>query len=490
MFKNMVYLYSSFIIRSREKGRQKESLFFFRKNKGRPMRVIYSLFIVFMFSIMNILSAEAALNLTVTPYEGGNSLRFGSVDNTSLINKEVRIRVTSTGGIQYRLRQGLINTIVNERGEALKDNVLSFYTVRGSNATGSLYQDTPRALLPRNDIVYTSNRSGNSDSFIIVYSLNGKNLSQSGRFSGRVIYTLESLGNESPKTFIMNIDLNASSSFDVKIESVSGSNRLKIDTSSVAASKDSLRVAVNSEHYGKINIYQELDSPITSKDGKMLKEGTLKFSTSDVSSGESYYKSPANVEQKRVLVYTSSGAPESFYINFTVDRDMLGNVAAGIYRGKLIYAIQAQGVDKVIPVDVEIDIRKVFDIKVISKEGLSFFNLKPNTPPQKRVITIKVKSNMNIPYQVIQKLSNPLVDERGDVIPENLFTMRVDLDKNTKGQTKFSRFSPVKVKDSVIYTSDDNGDSAVFNIIYRLETSFDVLAGDYSTQATYSLSEK
>ena len=82
------------------------------------MRVIYSLFIVFMFSIMNILSAEAALNLTVTPYEGGNSLRFGSVDNTSLINKEVRIRITSTGGVQYRLRQGLINTVVNERGEA------------------------------------------------------------------------------------------------------------------------------------------------------------------------------------------------------------------------------------------------------------------------------------------------------------------------------------------------------------------------------------
>ena len=454
------------------------------------MRVIYSLFIVFILSTINILSAEAALNLTVTPYEGGNSLRFGSVDNTSVVNKEVRVRITSAGTTQYRLRQGLINTIVNERGEALRGNVLSFYTVRGSNATGSLYQDTPRALLPRNDIIYTSNKNGNSDSFIIVYSLNGRNLSQSGHFSGRIVYTLESLGGEPPETFIMNIDLNASCNFDVKIESVSGSNRLKIDTASESTSKDSLKIVVNSEHYGKINIYQQMDSPITNKDGKILKEGVLKFFTSDVSSGESYYKSPANVEQKRVLVYVSSGAAESFYVNFVVDRDMLGNVAAGIYRGRLIYMIQAQGVDKVIPVDVEIDIRKVFDIKVTSKEGLSFFNLKPNTPPQERVVTIKVKSNMNVPYQVVQRLSNPLVDERGDVIPGNLFTMRVDLAKDTKGQTKFSDFSPVKVKDSVIYTSDANGNSAVFNIIYRLEASFDVLAGDYSTQATYSLSEK
>jgi len=169
---------------------------------------------------------------------------------------------------------------------------------------------------------------------------------------------------------------------------------------------------------------------------------------------------------------------------------MLGNAAAGVYRGKLIYVIQGQGVDKVIPVDIEIDIRKIFDIKVTSKEGLSFFNLKPNTPPQERVVTVKVRSNMNVPYQVIQRLSNPLVDERGDVIPEKLFTMRVELDKDQKGQTKFSDFSAVKVKDNVIYTSNANGDSAVFNIIYRLETSFDVLAGDYSTQATYSLSEK
>ena len=445
---------------------------------------------LFLTMIMMSLTVEAALNLTVTPYEGGNSLRFGSVDNTSIINKEVRIRITSTGGVQYRLRQGLINSIVNERGEVLKNNVLDYYTVRGSNAAGSLYQDTPRALLPSDDIVYTSNKNGDSDSFIIVYSLNGRNLCQSGHFLGRIIYTLEPLGGEAPKTFIMNVDFDASNNFNIKIESVSGSNKLKIDTESVSASKTYLKVSVNSEPYGKINIYQELDSPITNGKGIILKKGVLKFFTSGVSSGEDYYKNLSNVEQRRILIYSSSGTSDSFYINFAVDRNLLSGVPAGTYKGKLIYAIQEGGNNKVIPVDLEIDVRKIFDIKVTSKEGLSFFNLKPNSPPQEKMVTVKVESNMNVPYQVIQRLSSPLVDEKGDTIPEKFFTMRVELSRNQKGKTKFSDFLPVKVKDDVVFTSDADGDSSVFNIIYRLETSFDILAGNYATQVTYSLSEK
>ncbi len=376
----------------KREGRPEFFLGFCRTEKGEGVPSFYymGMKIVSLFIIMSMMCsiAQAALNLTVTPYEGGNSLRFGSVDNTSLINKEVRLRITSTGGAQYRLRQNLLEPMANERGEILRGDALSFYTVRGSNTTGSLYLDTPRRLSSRDDIIYTSNRSGDSDSFIIIYSFNGHKLSQSGHFAGRIMYTLDSMGGEPPQTFILNISLDAHSNFDVKIESVSGGSRLKIDTESEATSKTSLKVMMSSKCAGKVSIYQELDYPMSNNQGKILKNGILKFFVSDVSSGKEYYRNPTVLEQKRTLIYSSQDKCENFYVNFVIDRNLLSNVAAGIYRGKLIYTIQLGEVNKVIPVDVEVDIRKIFDIKVISKKGLSFFNVKPNTPPEERIVTM------------------------------------------------------------------------------------------------------
>ena len=45
----------------------------------------------------------AAFNISVTPTEGGSSLRFGRVDLETAPDKEVRIRITNTESKQYQI---------------------------------------------------------------------------------------------------------------------------------------------------------------------------------------------------------------------------------------------------------------------------------------------------------------------------------------------------------------------------------------------------
>ena len=182
----------------REKGGKMCLSFFMDNSKMR----VYLLFLGIMAIVA--FRTEASLNLTVTPYEG-MSLRFGEVNSNSYINKEVKIRITSTDGVQYRLRQRLLEPVVSDKGEILNEGVLSFYTVRGTNAAGSLYQDILRSLSTRDEILYTSNRAGDSDSFVVVYSIDGKKISQRGSFRGKILYTLESIGGASSKTYILDL---------------------------------------------------------------------------------------------------------------------------------------------------------------------------------------------------------------------------------------------------------------------------------------------
>lgn len=146
-----------------------------------------------------------------------------------------------------------------------------------------------------------------------------------------------------------------------------------------------------------------------------------------------------------------------------------------------------------IPIDLEIKVGRVFDIKVTSEEGLSFTNLKPDSPPQERTATVKINSNLNKPYQVIQTISNPLSNEKGNAVPDKLFTLRQELIETegieTEGKVTSSEFTPVKIGDEVIFTSN-TGNSSSFKIIYQLTPSFEVLAGNYSTGVTYSLAER
>ena len=429
----------------------------------------------------------ASISFSISPQEGGRSLRFGKINKSSLVNREVRIRITSTDNKQYQVKHRLLGPITNQKGTPLQDTIVNFYTVRGSNSGGSLYQDTSRPLTQGTDVLYSSNSNGNNDSFDIIYFVDGSKLTDSGNFAGQILYTVETKGSGQSQTYILQLSFNAQSKFEINLLN----SRLRFDTNSDDNLNDSLTFNFNDYLDEKINIYQRMEFLPVNEKGTVLDERVLSFMVSGANQGETCCRSSQLLEAGDKLVYSSSsGKSDNIQINFFLDEKQAKEIEAGTYRGRLIYYLEGESANKTLPVDLEIQARKSFDMEVTTEQGLSFSNVKPSLPPQERIVVIKVKSNLKRPYQVIQTIYSPMTDEKGNILPENYFTMQQQLLEKNKGSVSFPGFAPVKTGDEVIFNSDAQGSPASFKITYKLTPSFDIAAGNYKTQVKYSLAEK
>ncbi|MFH1902374.1 MAG: hypothetical protein ABIK26_08995, partial [Candidatus Omnitrophota bacterium] len=59
---------------------------------GKSIKKLLGYFLFFIFYFLFSYNAWADFNLSITPYEGGSSLRFGRVDASQVESREVRLR--------------------------------------------------------------------------------------------------------------------------------------------------------------------------------------------------------------------------------------------------------------------------------------------------------------------------------------------------------------------------------------------------------------
>ena len=98
-------------------------------------------------------------------------------------------------------------------------------------------------------------------------------------------------------------------------------------------------------------------------------------------------------------------------------------------------------------------------------------------------------SSLRKPYQIIQTMPQPMVNDQGREIPAKFFTMRQELVKGDYGRVASDRFVPVDSGDKLLFTSDNSGSPAEIIITYRLTPSLEIPPGNYQTQVFYSLLE-
>ncbi|MFC1514877.1 hypothetical protein ACFL5X_03150 [Candidatus Omnitrophota bacterium] len=433
---------------------------------------------------------SAVLNVSVAPLRGGNSIRFGRVDTPAIRTEEVRIRITSTDGDQYQLRQRLAEPLRNEQGIRLGDEAFAFYTVRGSNTAGSLYQDMPRGVGLHDEVIYASTRDGLSDSFIIVYTFDGKKIDAFGQFTGRLIYSLEPVRGGSPQNVVLNVYADTSGEFSIEMDTSSGPGRLILDSGSEGGRSGYIEFKINDNVERKLDVYQNIDVFPQNESNQLLESEAVTFSLSG--QGDIYYRSPNPLEKKPVLVCSLKERTPSFRVNFVLDEDKLSGLNLGTYRGRVTYTFEGAQTRETVPVSFEVAIQKIFDIAVESKlQGrIVFDEPKTGDTSNKEVVTIKVRSNSGRPYQVIQRTNFSLSNDKGDAVPAEHFTQKVAMLKGEKGSPGQAGFAPVKVGEDVVFTSDDGGSPSSFQIIYNLTVSRDLPAGSYSTNIDYALLEK
>ncbi len=450
-------------------------------------RQVFCIIIVFLF--LASVDSFAALTLSLNPIEGGTSIRFGKFDLSQLSNKEVRVRINSSNGTQYQLVQRLIEPLVNEQGIPLGHNALAAYTLTGSNTAGSLYLQDKESMGLGEQLIYTSNPNGDSDSITVIYVINP--VKASGSFFGKIQYTVREINGAGREDAFLNIYLDVENNLSVTSEASHGKNLVRLEPEWSSGHEGFVRFHISGNTDQELKVYQDIIEFPRDDFNEEASVGIVQFGVSGGRSNTSFVPGPVNLEHKRILLYSTSESEDSFTQTFLVNSAAFAEQKAGIYRGKIRYMVESSLGEQLMDLDLELAVRPAFKLDVqYPPGGMRFQGLHSAQVPQFKEVRVAVQSNLGKPYIVTQNIAGPLTNEKGVQIPQGLLIMKQDMANHKPGNVPFSEFREAPLGESPIFYSDNKGSSSEFMVIYQLGGSPEMEAGDYSTAIVYSLGEK
>lgn len=450
------------------------------------------IFLSFCAAVLFVSSQSwAAFDISVSPLNGGNSLRFGSEERYLGVAQEVRFRITSTIGEQYQVFQRMAEPLMNEQGEMLDQNVLLCMSLAGTNMAGTLYSQSEDRIGYSEQLMYTSNGDGVSDSFTFIYSIDYDRIQFSGDFVGRVLFTLRSQGADSTDV-ILNINVKSAGELEFEVETSTGSNYLRLDSNVEITEAPTIEFDFSENGAGQdIEIYQELMVEPVNEENEIFDIGQILVLAAGGTQGQLSFQDGTPLERSRKKIYSSDQASDSFGLAFILSDENIDLLEFGTYRGQMRYSLEVNGqVDQFVDIACEVNIRPAFEMKIeYPSEGMGFDGLLPGGEPQLRVLEIDVKSNLGKPYVVTHKMADLMTNMKGDQIPQEHFCFSQNLLNKSLGRVHSTSCEPVTASETVVFYSDSEGSSAKFNVIYKLQPFQNMEPGNYKTSIMYSLGQ-
>ncbi|MCB9771727.1 MAG: hypothetical protein H6754_04195 [Candidatus Omnitrophica bacterium] len=434
-------------------------------------------------------SAQASMDFSVVPVDGGSTIRFGRGDLNSGVTKNVRIRITSNDNTQYQVFQQLISPFTNERGVTIDRPVLTASILAGSSGSGTVYLSSYEGLSRGEQLLYTSSAAGMSESFTIVYNVDTRYLTDSGSFNGLIQYTLRPVSGGQRQTVQTNVFIESNAELTVDAQGSAGINKVRIDSRENSAPAY-INFKFSGNAGGTLKVYQEvLTYPINDLNSE-LDSGILSMSFTGGQQGELSSQNTVDLPRNRALIYKSTQQSDSFSISFSLPRDKLANLMAGSYRGVIRFVFETDRVVKSFDIDLDIKISPLFEIALSFPQGsINFNGIVPGSDPQIKEVDVEVRTNLHRPYIVKQMVGDLLVNEKGKSIPKKYFVFRQEIDGTNTGKIANTEFQPVEPGETEIFYSDRNGSPAKFKVYYRLSPYAQMQAGDYKTSMIYDLGQ-
>jgi hypothetical protein len=455
-------------------------------------KLIISVHIAILIVILIPRFAFAVFNISVVPYEGGYDLRFGKASNIlPFTTKEVIITINSDIAKKYQVVQTLLEPLTNIQGQSLSRENFTVYALVGSSAGGTLTVQQETSVSQGRAIIYVSNAQGTQDSFKLAYILKPPFDVPSGDYRGRIAFTLEPIdATEQPVTVILNIfaEIEAESSFEIKTST--GLKTIRLSSARPDEGTCDVLFDIKGARARQFRILQFIFGPIESLEGNRLPLEAVNFKISQAKNGMGPNQdTPFSQRQEPIYISNPLGQEDSFIITYSLTEPE--KQKAGRYRGNVRYLLEGvSGQEAIGNLDLEVEIARIFDLIIKPELGgtIEFRNLKPQEAPKQSEVIFEIMSNIGRQYQITQNLLSGLVNKEGNAIPAKNFTLREE-SLGTKGRLQFSSPVEVKVGEAVLFVSDREGSSDKFKVIYELKPSLDIIAGDYSTRITYSISE-
>jgi hypothetical protein len=452
------------------------------------LRSLAFLFILFGLCVVGEF-VYAGVSLSINPIEGGSGIRFDKVRQEALNRpQQIRVRVSSTNVKQYQVYQRVREPITNEKGQSLNLSAIEVVSLANSNTSGTLYLQNVDHLSHSDQLIYTSGRGGESDSFTIAYNALPDLINGNGNFRGKIVFTVRTLGGEQTESLV---DFFLENESQLKASAVGSRDRNSIRIKDTDQSKaEFVRFSFSGNGSQEINIYQELVSMLSNETGKELPLDVLKMSLQSNSGSNIRVGNGSPLSRSRTLVYSGAIDADEFGLYFLVDSEKVKQIDAGIYKGQFKYTIEAGSNRQEVIINVEYEVPPIFTIDItLPPEGMLFGHIVQSSPAQERQVLVTVNTNLHKPYQVSQVMPSLMTNEKGNAFDKKYFTFKVNLSKDQKGHTKFVEDSAVEPGEYPIYSSDAQGSPITFLVNYQLRGYFDMSPGNFVAPIKYSLNQ-
>ncbi len=444
--------------------------------------------LLFLLSFMPL--SFGAVSLSITPIDGSNSLRLEESQVGFENRKELRVRVTSTNGQRYQVFQRILEPVINEKGESLSMQALQAATVVNSNTSGTLYMQNPARMSMGEQLLYSAGQGGDSDAFTITYGLVPEMLSTSGKFSGKLIFTVRSAGDGGNDQALVNLYVESTSKWNMQISGSRNPGRLNIKDSDVPEkSGDFVNVTYSGNSgSGEVRIYQDVELPQNDQGRELGSEALLFYGTGPTEGLRAI--TPTSVSRGRSLIYEGRRTEDNFLLYYLISPDLASQLEAGLYNGRIKYVVETDQGSEMFVIDLQMRIQPIFTMEIKTPDGgISFPRVLPNNPPQEKEVVVRVQSNLHRPYQVSQTLPMPMTNDQGKEISKDFFRIKVDVPDGERGQTKYQEFAPISIGEYPIFTSDSKGSPVEFKVIYRLQGYQGISPGNFTAPIKFSLNQ-
>jgi hypothetical protein len=350
-------------------------------------------------------------------------------------------------------------------------------------------------------MLYTSNSAGTGDSFQLIYTITPKPDQIAGSYYGRIAFVLIPVdSSESQVVVTMNIygELTAGAMGAVAIGTPSGQRRISIKSEKMGFGKEDASAntsqvgfQISSPFGARYRIYQKCEGHgVVSDKGDGFDLNLVGVGVSGGNQGLAAQVPSLQESLSKQLLYTSdnNGSPDQFIVSYAPGKEFRLQ-KPGFYRGRLSYLLETENSRGVIETkvldtyDLALEIAPLFDINVTTDgvEGINlrFGEVSYKSGPKESGVDIEVVSNLGERYQVVQKVYSPMMNESGDRVPPDDFTVTADY--------LGAKEVPAKEGEMVVFDSGPQGASSRVTLTYRLTMRPDSKGGRYSAQLGYSL---
>ncbi len=276
--------------------------------------------------------------LNITNEKGIKNIDLGRITKERKVaSQNLKVDITSNAGTVYRIFQQLTEPLASADGKILSPEQFTFSPT--GNAQGSLSSGANTQVPLSQNLLYTSNEWGVSDSINLQYFFTPEASQKSGIYRGVLSFRVESTSPFVPQEVInlpVTVEIESIFSLDVSFDK---GRDLNFGVFKAGEEKQERRVFLSAKSNLGLpyQISQIVPRRMTHVEGQVIPKESFQFSTTAEKTNTSTPTKPVEDGETVIYISDNAGTPEDLTVNYTL---MIPKEAkAGSYTSELKYSI-------------------------------------------------------------------------------------------------------------------------------------------------------